>query len=293
MDYSALSILLSCPRQYQHSRVERLRAPGERMAHAFGKVWHAFQQEWALVQMKGLQYEQAEVMEWVLNVTQWKDSDDYRTAAKLRLAAKMYFQRYATEPFLYMEAEQSFTHQLAPGLEPVEGRIDALVAADAGWGDGMQTWLVDYKTCSQLRGDWVEYYRVNNQFKYYYINKVKAQPEIAGVCVDVFHATPGNKRGKTEGERAGNRFYRLFFKYTEMQLREAIQDFAVANTTREMYQELGYWPKNTSACHQFGVTCAFLELCDAPNEEIRAKLMKGYDLETFSPHDPVLTEAMG
>lgn len=294
MDYSDLSKLLSCARMYQHSRIERLRTPGERMAHSFGKGWHAIHQEWARLQLAGrTEYSPDDVTEWVLSTIGWQDNpEDYRTGDKLRRAFRAYHERYALEQFQYDAAEQSFTFEYAPDLEPIEGRIDAVVRADAGWGNGVQRWLVDYKTTSMLRGDWVEYYRVSNQFKYYYLNEKNNFPDLAGVCVDVYHATSGNKRGKTEGERNGDRFYRMFFQYSPLQLDEAIRDFAVANTTREMYAELGYWPKNTSACHQFGVSCPFLELCEATTEELRNKLRAGYEVEDFSPHTPVLTAGM-
>lgn len=281
MDYSSLSKLLTCPRQFYHSEIERLAPTSERINRRFGDAWHL------ILYKHGEEGMLDEVdIHRILDTIQWEDvPGDYRNRAKLIRGYRRYVERYE-KSFVYVQREQGFKMEL--GLyTPWEGKTDAVVIWDSNEGKGKELWVVDYKTTSVLRADWVEFYRNSNQFKGYYLNAKNEWPELAGVVVDVYHATKGAKSGKTFEELEGNRFYRLPIRYEEFTLLEAQRDFAVGTTAALMYKEVDYYPKNTSACHQFGVPCAFLELCDAQTPDSRERLKKTYGVNTFDPHAPV------
>lgn len=284
MDYSSLSKLLSCPRLYEHSDIEKLAPSEERASARFGHAWHGILYQYG----KDPVSVNADWIKGYLERTGWKDEvGDYRTAAKLVRGFQRYLERYAETPFSYVQQEKSFKMDITPGIEPWEGRKDAVVIWDSGEGRGPEMWVVDYKTTSRLQGNWIELYRNSNQFKGYFMDAKKEWPELAGVVVDVYHATKGAKSGKTFNDIEGNHFYRLPIRYEQFQLDEAKRDFAVGVTSARMYRELGYYPKNTSACNQFGTTCPFIELCEASSEEVRTRLRATYGVNTFDPHAPI------
>lgn len=286
MQYSQMSKLLTCPRSYQHAELDKLLPLTSRTAATFGHAWHS------------LLYKYAKDPAWfkdldagvdgVLDLLQWVDPlDDYRNREKLKRGLRAYLERYADTPYQFLDAEISYKHLIVPGLEPQEGRVDALVLWDANHGMGREHWLVDYKTTSMLRSDWVEFYRNSNQFRYYLLAMAGRYPDLAGVVVDVYHATKGVQKGKTPEERDGNRFYRLAIRYEDFQLQEAKHDYGVAIVTKQVYLDAGYFPKNTSACIQYGSACPFLELCDSASEESRDRIKSTYAENTFDPHAPL------
>ena len=130
--------------------------------------------------------------------------------------------------------------------------------------------MIDLKSTGKTPFDWVTQYRISNQFKGYYISRsVQDDVEIAGVIVDLYVATPGNKKGKTEEDRAGDHFYRAFIRYDEGDdLTEFYKDYEEAVKLRDRYRAQGYWPKNTNACWQ----CPFTEVCDILDPDLRRRL---------------------
>lgn len=274
MDYSDQSKLLTCPRSYEHSRIEKLAPATERSNLSFGHAWHAILHQYATRPREMMN------VSTLLQEMRWEDrADDYRTAEKLMLGFERWLQRgYG---YRYMMAETSYANPLLDGMEPQEGIIDALIRCAETEGGKLELWLVDYKTTSRLQADWGEFYRNSNQFRYYYMQAKQHYPELAGVIVDLYHATKGTKSGKTQEEREGNRFHQLFIRYEDFQLQEAIRDFGLAVVTKQVYLDAGYFPKNTAACHQYGSTCPFLELCDAPSEGHRELFRKHYAANTF------------
>jgi hypothetical protein len=280
MDYSSQSKLLSCPRQYELSELQRLAPAEERRSRHFGDAWHRIMYQYG----KGT----LESVDAVLSRMGWEDplDGDYRTAAKLNRGFQRYIERYIDSRFKYIQLEQSFKMHVG-AEEPWEGRKDAVVLWDSGEGKGQELWVVDYKTTSRMQANWVEFYRNSNQFKGYFLSAREEWPELAGVVVDVYHATKGAKSGKSFEELEGNRFYRLPIRYEGFTLNEAKVDFITGLYTAKMYREMGHYPKNTSACTQFGTMCPFLELCDAKSEEARERLKTTYGVNTFDPHAPL------
>ncbi len=287
MDYSGMSRLLTCARSYQYGVEERLMLPREKPSINFGHAWHAIQHKYAVDQNFFGIDEEAGVRR-LLASRGWQDHEgDYRTGEKLALGFRRWLERYSGAAWKVIEAETSYRHLLVKGFEPQEGRVDAIVEWNSNQGRGVEKWIVDFKTTSMLRGDWVEVYRNSNQFRFYYMAMLGKYPDLAGVVVDLYHATKGVQKGKTAEEREGNRFYRLPVRFEEFQLEEATRDYGVAIVAKQVYTDAGYFPKNTSACVQYGVACPFLELCDAPSEEARQRLRATYVENPFDVHAPV------
>lgn len=272
MNHSRIADLLACPRRYALAYEVGLAAEEDKPALKFGSLWHKIMELWH----KGTWASPDACVDQALVDTNWQDSpEDWRTGAKARAAFHNWLALYAEAPeWRVLATEQKVEAQIVPGVEPHDGTIDALVVtADPETGK-TGLWVVDYKTTSRLETDWVSYYRVSNQFKWYLLN-IRQNPEYAdaeGVIVDLYHCTKGVVKTTDPTKASGNAFYRQYFRFSEYVLNEAEADYQVAIATRNLYRGLGYFPKNTRACHQFNSKCPFLEHCDAQDPETRAKL---------------------
>lgn len=275
MDYSTATAVLSCPQRAKLRNLLKLGDPAPSPAKRFGEAWHRAQ--W----MRALQYDNAHgsvaLMERALSDLQWSDPDDYRNAGKLLMAFNAWCDRPESTQWIPLLAERGFSVDIG-AVEPLEGKIDALVQY------GNEIWLLDYKTTSRMDADWVALYRVSYQFKWYLIaaRRLFPQYDIKGVIVDVYHATKGVKKGATTADITGNRFYTQYFTYTPEVLAEAARDFKAAAIMWKDMKTFDAFPRNTSACMQYGRPCEFLELCLA-EPGLRADLMKAYPAYDFDP----------
>ena len=269
MDYSGMTTLLLCPRLYKYQYVDKLAPAEEAPALNFGTAWHKIME----YHNKGHE----NPLEALNDLGYIDPAGDYRTREKLIKAYEMWRTQYAETPWEVLLAEQ--------GVQGVdfEGRVDGVVRTRAFGEMELSLWLVDYKTTSRLETDWITTYHVSDQFKLYLRALRQQYPELRGVLVDVYHATKGNKSASSEGERIGNRFYRQYLLYEEVELQEANQDLRMALAVKDLYEQHGYWPKNTKACHHFNRACPFLDVCDAADPEIKARLLSGFKPNTFDP----------
>lgn len=267
MDYSSMSTLLSCPREYEEQYIHRKVGHEESAALAFGTLWHK------IMELHGMGYMFTSLVDDAAELVGWTDTGDYRTLARAREAYEQWKERYAKEHWKPLATEQPFSVQIMESCpEPYVGRRDLLVEADSGEGRGVERWIVDYKTTSMLPRDWVTLYRISNQFKLYYAAGRALDPTIAGICVDVVVVS-----------RKETRLYRLFFRYTGEQIEESLVDFAAAVAARDFYNELEYYPRNTKNCRRFGTVCPYLDLCDTHDPELRARLREALPDNTFDP----------
>lgn len=224
-------------------------------------MWHK------ITELHGQGVTPALVPDQAAEALQWQDPhDDYRTLAKATLGYQTWRQHYATRKRTWIRSTEIKYENRRVQPEPRVGIVDAIIDMDVGQGRGTERWAVDYKTTSRLESDWVLYYRLSNQFRYYYLDLLELEPTLAGVVVDLYHCTKGNSKGKSEGEREGNRFYELVIRLDEMNLDEAVKDYETACQLAAFYEQLGYYPKNTGACHAYNSKCRFLEHCDASDE---------------------------
>lgn len=273
MDYSSMSTLLTCPKKYYYSQVEKLAPAQEATALGFGKAWHKIMEYHNDRRPNPLT---------ALDDIGWVDPyDDYRTREKLTRGYLAWAEQYRDTPWDVVVQEVPVQHNF--GGFPYEGRVDVVVNTDSHHGNGVELWLGDYKTASRLELDWIVYYRVSNQFKLYYAAMKEKYPNLAGMFVDVYHATKGVQKGKTEEERRGNRFYREFFRYDDGQIEEAVNDFIGASEVAAVHKGSGNWPKNTNSCHHFNRPCPFLDMCDTADPKLREMLKAQYVPNMFNP----------
>lgn len=272
MRYSEMSALLTCARKFQYEHEDGLIAPGERPALAFGSLWHKVHE----LAAGSPDLPSDQVVEQAAQAVGWNDpAKDFRTLDKARRAYPQWLRKYAGVPWRVLHTEVLHDTVLDPEVEPHGGRLDAVVETRESPGDPLRRWLVDYKTTSRLSSDWIAQYRISNQFRLYYLARALAEPseQLAGVVVDLFNCTKGAvKTGKTDEERDGNHFYRLFIRYTPEQLAEVYQDYIAAVRLRDSYRQAGYFPKNTAQCWN----CPFVDLCDTTDLELREHLKEGY-----------------
>lgn len=271
MDYTSMTDLLSCARKYELGRKKRIQTHEDKQALRFGSLWHETQF--------------LESPEKAAQKLLWEDpADDYRTLDKVARGYYAWCQRYINRKRKYLLKEMKFEDRKTPVFEPSVGICDAIVEMDVNQGKGEEQWLVDYKTASRLDSDWVTFYRLSNQFKLYYVSLLHLYPLLAGVVVDLFHATKGTKSGKTEADRDGNRFYELIIRYEQEELDEAIKDYNTACEVREFYEAKGYYPKNTGACHAYGTSCPFVEYCEG-GDAVKAALMLSFTVKEKAEDD--------
>lgn len=277
MDFSSMSTLLSCPREYQESQVFRKAGDNESPATKFGTLWHTIME----LHANG---DPDPVAAALVRTTWTDDPTDYRTFAKAELAFQRWKETYDGKVWIVQSVEEPFSLALLPSCpESYDGRRDQIVDADSEEGKGIERWVVDFKTTSMLPYDWIQTFRISNQFKLYVAAARAVDPKIVGVCVDILHVTKGNKAGKTEGEREGVRLYRVFFRYKAEQIEEALVDFAAAVEMKEHFTRLGYWPRNTKNCRRFGHTCPFLDMCETGDRELRGRIRDALPANTFDP----------
>lgn len=278
MDYSGQSDLLTCPRKYEHHWLDRLTDPSPSIALQFGGAWHKILETYGLIKMGEMSddgvFQPDDLVNGVLKSEGWEDPTDYRTAEKLRQGFRGWVEHWMDQPLQYVVTEQSYRAELIPDMEPQTGIIDAIAWVMVDPSRGKELFVVDYKTTSRLESDWVTLYRNSNQFKYYYLAMKARYPELAGVLVDVYHATKGVQRTKDPG----NKFYRIVIRYEGDTLQEAVWDYGHTVEQRNGLAagEHPFFPKNTSACHAYNHTCAFIDLCDAKSEDERNRLKSGF-----------------
>lgn len=274
MDYSSMSDLLTCARKYQLSKLEGLKAPsdGGPPALNYGSLWHMIQE----TAFRNPGSTPQEIVQIAAGNIRWQDPvKDYRTLEKAQRGYELWLQRYAGVPWTVTEVELKYNVLLVPDLEPHSGRPDGIVLADALDDGNLERWIVDYKTTGKVSMNWETQYRISNQFKMYYASRALTDPEpIAGVCVDIYCATSGNKQKKDIYELEGHRFFRFFIRMDgeSGDLDEMYQDYASAVTLKNVYQQAGYFPKNTSACWN----CPFTDICETRDPELREALKEAY-----------------
>jgi hypothetical protein len=259
--YSELTTLMTCPTKHHYLYDEGLAPEGEGSLSArFGHLWHKVME----LHAKGV----PDPVDAAAKLEQWQEPEkDHRTYGRMQLAYQLWKEQWAHQPYRYIKTEEKVG----------KGVIDAVVDCDSNQGYGVEEWLVDYKTTSQMMTAWVQLYRVSHQFKWYYAFGRTLAPKAVGVIVDIYHSTKGlttekGQQGKSEGEINGCRFHRLFLRYDDATIKESVNDFKAALLLRQYYREQKYWPKNTSACYNFGSTCPFIDICDTTDPELRERL---------------------
>lgn len=264
---SGMDTLLSCGRKYQHTYIDKL--TGEQpddTALNFGSAWHKIRANRVL----------GAPIEEVLDTYPDMPEKEYRTKDRLRVADRLYTERWPV-PYRVRDWQGKpaveVEYRIHIGPDDQTGIIDLWADADTNEGEGWLPWVIDYKSTSYLTGSWVEYYRTSNQFRAYFTAAGVMKMEAVGVLVDVFHVTPGVKKGKDEAERNGCHFYRLPIKYTQLAVEEWYKNFLTSITLAEMYAETGYYPQRApAACNEYNRPCAFLDICNTFDEETRRKL---------------------
>lgn len=269
---STLDLLLTCPQKYNLFQNEGLGAEHEAISTQFGTAWHKAHHLIRLGASIQEAYEEAT-----------KDFDNplnsAKTKEKILLGLQHYKQRYGgfLKPVSDGASEQEFLLKI-PGISiPIKGTKDIIAWWDANEGRGTEKWIVDHKTTSMLKSQWVQQYGVSNQFKCYYCAGKQEDPEIAGVLVDLFHVTKGvttdrGKKGKSQAEVDGVHLYRLALRYSDYSINEWKKTVRAALAALEVYEQVGYPLNAPTACGAYGTVCPFIDICACQHEDMRATI---------------------
>lgn len=265
-----MDLIFECPRKFQLLKEEGLSSEGDSISTSFGTAWHAIKKLRSL----GQDIESA----WVEGAKGLvSDPAEYRTAEKLLKAEEHYTQRYGGPIIpIHDKAVELETTLWVDGVPiPIKTITDCIAKMDVNEGTGIEKWIVDYKTTSRLEGNWVQQYRVSNQFKAYFAAGKIEHPDAVGVIVDLFHVTKGLKsergqKGKSGYEIDGVHFYRLPIRYTDFALEEWKKNAAMAYKLATFYRMSKFYPQNApTACKAYGQSCQFLDICDTQDAEKR------------------------
>lgn len=283
MDHSEMSTLFTCARKHQLTYEIGVSEDKESPALNFGTGWHSITEKHGRRMIAGNPFNPEILPEEVLTEIGWRDMpDDFRTGDKLKQGYTTWLRQQGYK-YRFLHVEGGFSRDVGE-TEPMTGRVDAHVLYDPGHGYGVEEFLVDYKTTSRLDSDWIEQYTISNQFRIYMIEGKLRYPKLAGVIIDVFHATKGNKSAKAgSGEQEGVRFYSLVLRYDDRDLFETKADFSAALALKARYKQMGYYPKNTNACRMYNRTCGFMDVCSNSDPEVRQAVIENLPRHTFNP----------
>ena len=277
MDHSTASVVLSCPRKAQYLHVLKKAEGSPSPALGFGSVWHKAHEFRAAQYGNGV--DPAMLMSKAIEVSGFQDEDgEYRTQEKLlRGFQKWHDIAGPVQQMVPIKWEFPIDVQVGHAPEHLTGRVDLLAQYDNG------LWLVDYKTTSRLDANWIDHYRTSNQFKWYTLGaRAQYDLDIRGVIVDVYHATKGVKKGTTDEEREGDRFYSTIIEYDDETLGEAREEFIdIAYMWHKMKVDETF-PKNGASCFNYNRACGFMSVCSEP-PSLRAQLLETYPEYTFDP----------
>ena len=267
---SSLETLGQCPQKWDFRYNQKLVSDDETAASLrFGRLWHKIQELYRL----GVD----DPCGTALGVLEWEDSSspkEHRNAAKARLAFELYCERWAVGDYRTIhKTEHELVSPIWPDSLPSHCIVDLLVDWDANELQGVETWVVDYKTTSRLEFNWVQLYRLSNQFKQYVYTAQREYPAVTGLVLDLLHVTAGNKRGPTQADRAGIHFYRLPIRYTQYALDDWYANALCEQQLHAHYVKANVWPKRAPfACR----VCEFATICDAQDAAIHAIVKSGY-----------------
>lgn len=215
LDNTALSMYMTCPREYYFGMVLHRRAGGLSPALAYGRAWHlALEHHY---RTGG----QADLVELFVR-QKWQDHgavDDYRTLERVLLDYKRYRERWGADPS--REDGKTVGWPVQPMVEVQSNtmsgglvhsytvKIDRIIELNS------LGYVEDHKTTSRLDRNYWTQFELSNQMMGYVFQAQQLAPSlrIVGVRINVCHVL-----------KTGTNFERQLFTYTPDQLREWVRN---------------------------------------------------------------------
>lgn len=285
-DATCLGYLKTCPQLYKYIIIDGWQSEGENVHLRFGSEVHIAEQEYYTMRVAGINHEESlhEVVRNLLIRTHdfapHEDSKpgkykNRRTLLRLVIDSLDQYNLGQDDPAgTYIKddgtaaVELSFRFELdispncEAGGEPrpytLCGHLDRVVEFND------ELFVMDYKTATTTLGDYYfNQFDPNNQMSLYTLaGRVVLESNVKGVIIQ------GMQILLTEPTRS----VRSITYRTEDQLDEWLQDFAWWMSAAEVYAENNYWPKNDTACSNYG-GCRFQQVC-SKSPGVREKFLK-------------------
>jgi hypothetical protein len=272
-DSTSLGLLKTCPQLYKYVMIDGWVSNKESTHLRFGSEIHIAMQEYSVCRAAEFSHDEAlfEVVRNLLIRTYgWEVEEDTRTGkyknrrTLLRTVIDVldfYNQEQDDPAKTYIKddgtaaVELSFRFELdfGPSDHPERpytlcGHLDRVVTFND------ELFVVDYKTTTTTPGQYFfNQFEPNNQMSLYTLaSQVILEAPIKGVIIEAIQI-------KLE-EPPLTRCVRSFTHRTAEGLDEWLQDLAYWVGLAEHYAENNHWPKNDTACGNYG-GCAFREIC--------------------------------
>ena len=283
IDYSSLSTLMRCPRQYWWEYVHHIRPAGQNTSLINGTAYHEAVAAYHKLMLKGVDHEMAveaglgAMRPHMLSI---RVPNDVHNLTIAETTLRNYFRQYQDEVFKTIEAEIPFAIDLGEFI--FAGKVDA-VKMWPGYGV-----MVNETKTSQIIGKrWQFRGKPNLQIDGYVSAVYLLSGEMPyGAILDVIPV-------KTEPLKKGNEPFTIITTRTKDDVNRWIENVSVWWRHKLDYEHQSFFPMNTDACVPLvGFGCDYTSLCklypDA-HDMGDVDLPESYKKEEWAPYDELLS----
>jgi len=270
-DNSMLDAHKQCPR-YAWYRYWLHRSPVEKSYPiTFGVAYHRYREVLDLARIQGQPgSDEIHTLAFSEALKVYGDDEpaighkhEFQTKARLLKTCEQGYSYWLQEPdqgYEVLEAEQSFQVALPGSGELYGGRMDWF-----GKWNG-RIWIKDYKTTSRMGRTYANQFDPRAQFSGYVWGaaKLSGQP-VQGMIVETVYNT----------KNIGPKHESFLSTRTEFALDEWIDDTEEAIVEINRWKDVGYFPKRTTACMNFG-GCYFRGCCTLSNWSSREAWLENH-----------------
>lgn len=273
---TSLGWLKTCPRLYQYSMIEQLRAREESCHITFGSHYHAALEHYDHKKAEGASHEDAlrsALHKVMIDSFEWESDHNLKNRPHLIRSVVWYLEEFKNDT--------AKTKILANGKPAVEltftfeidkdrilcGHLDRVVETEFG------DFVMDRKTTtSTISSYYFNQYEPDNQMTLYNIaGQMILKSPIKGVIIDAAQIAVGFTR-----------FERGMIYRTQDQLEEWLQDFHWWADQSVRFAEANFWPQNDTACHKYG-GCTFRQVCSRSPSVRQSLLDSNYVKVNYNP----------
>lgn len=257
-DSTSLGWFKTCPQLYEYHMIKGLRPNGDSIHLEFGVFYHTALERYYITRAAGGDHTQGlrATVRYTLEAT-WINGaawapDHVKNRSTLLRSVIWYLEHFMNDPATTKilsngkpAVELSFRFDVGEWM--MAGHLDRVVEF-AG-----EDYVLDHKTTQSTPGPYYfEGYSPHNQMSLYTIaSQVAYSAPVAGVIVDVAQIAVGFTR-----------FERGFASRSRPVLEEWMEDFHTWAELAKSYYLRGHFPKNDTACSNYG-GCTFRKICRA------------------------------
>ena len=292
IDNFSLQCYRNCPKSF-YWRIERgLVKPSEpQVAADFGTAIHKALEVYYSAGMT----EESKAKAIDAFITSYKDppEEKKRTALKGVDLLTQYFDHYGVEPFSVIATEVGGAFELGDGWI-YKTRLDLIVE----WEEPRGIYVIDHKTASDIKRIVV---KPNNQLTGYIANLLELYENVYGAILNVIGVYESDEvvdrdSPKVISEKTGKLVYakrkrQVFTRPVTTRTPAEIESWRKETLWLlrqiERSREEGIWPSYTSFCSAYRGRCWYLDLCNAPSEEVVERMIEVgiYEVKPWEPYN--------